>query len=77
MNKPKKGQFLTYIPSNLIVEVIHVPDYHDVNSDAIIIVRMKSGHNLPVPVSQLESHLTTDPPKPPVKFKGLPKTGKL
>lgn len=60
---------MTFIPGNIVVTVVHVPDYHDVNDqNAIIIVQMKSGNTMPVPVSKLSAFLTNDPPKPAVKF---------
>jgi len=78
MEKPREGQTLTFIPGNILVTVVHVPKYHYAgDSNAVIIVQMKSGNTMPVPVSKLEKFLTADPPKPPVKFKGLPKSGKL
>ena len=72
MSKPKEGDILTFIPGNIVVTVVHVPEYHDPKDrNAVIIVQMKSGNTMPVPVSKLDQFLSTDLPKPPKKFMGI------
>lgn len=67
--KYKENQEITYIPLNQRVVVEHVTPYHDADDQhATVTVRLRSGDLRTVPVAKQEKYLTTDPPKPRLRW---------
>jgi len=65
MIKYKAGQKLVYIPLNVMVEVVHVTDYHEDNDpNAFVVVTLPDGDLRSVPVAKQSTFLREGKPRP-------------